>query len=148
MSVRFSLGKLSKKGTRNAKGSFIIELVKRARRPDGLPDVTTMSDRETARRLMEIDGVGPWVAGEALVYHLGRADVMVSGDLTLRNMMNVRAALPSHPLREGRPSLSRAARASSLWLRGASSPPYWSAHFMGRPLASSRHLFSIALHLP
>ena len=29
-------------------GSFIIELVKRARHPDGLPDVATMSDRETA----------------------------------------------------------------------------------------------------
>jgi 3-methyladenine DNA glycosylase/8-oxoguanine DNA glycosylase len=88
VSVRYSLGKLSKKGTRNAKGSFIIELVKRARRPDGLPNVVHMSDRETARRLLEIDGVGPWVAGECLVYHLGRADVMVSGDLTLRNMLN------------------------------------------------------------
>ena len=63
-------------------------LVALARRADGLPDVATMSDRETARRLMEIDGVGPWVAGEALVYHLGRADVMVSGDLTLRNYIN------------------------------------------------------------
>ena len=55
---------------------------------DGLPDISTMSDRDVARRLMEIDGVGPWVAGECLVYHLGRADVMVSGDLTMRNMLN------------------------------------------------------------
>jgi 3-methyladenine DNA glycosylase/8-oxoguanine DNA glycosylase len=88
VSVRYSLGALTKKGDRNGKGKFIIELVKRARRPDGLPDVATMSDRDAARRLMEIDGIGPWVAGECLVYHLGRADVMVSGDLTLRNMLN------------------------------------------------------------
>jgi 3-methyladenine DNA glycosylase/8-oxoguanine DNA glycosylase len=88
VSVRYSLGALSRKGERTGKGRFIIELVKRARRPDGLPDVATMSDREVARRLMEIEGVGPWVAGGCLVYHLGRADIMVSGDLTMRNMLN------------------------------------------------------------
>jgi len=88
VSVRYSLGALSRKGTRSGKGGFIIGLVERARRPDGLPDVATLSDRETARALMAIDGVGPWVAGEALIYHLGRADIMVSGDLTLRNMLN------------------------------------------------------------
>ena len=88
VSVRYSLGALSKNGNRSGKGRFIIELVKRARRADGLPDVATMSDRDVARRLLEIDGVGPWVAGECLVYHLGRADVMVSGDLTMRNMLN------------------------------------------------------------
>jgi 3-methyladenine DNA glycosylase/8-oxoguanine DNA glycosylase len=88
VSVRYSLGALSRKGERTGKGRFIIELVKRARRSDGLPDVATMSDRDVARRLMEIEGVGPWVAGECLVYHLGRADIMVSGDLTMRNMLN------------------------------------------------------------
>ena len=50
------------------KGKFIIELVRRARRPDGLPDVATMSDRDVARRLMEIDGVGPWVAEPQTVH--------------------------------------------------------------------------------
>ena len=91
VSVRYSLGQINKKGPRagkrSAKGAQIIDLVRRYR-ADEMPDLSECSDREAAKRLSEILGVGPWVAGEVLMHFLGRADIMLSGDLTVRNYLN------------------------------------------------------------
>ena len=44
-----------------------------------------MSDEAVERRLTEISGVGPWTAHGFLIIALGREDVVLPGDLALRN---------------------------------------------------------------
>lgn len=38
--------------------------------------------------IMDIDGIGGWGAGQILMHHLSRADVLLYGDLTVRNYLN------------------------------------------------------------
>ena len=47
-----------------------------------------MSDRDAARVLHNIEGIGDWCAGRVLQDFLGRADIMLYGDLTIRNYLN------------------------------------------------------------
>jgi len=50
------------------------------------------SDREAAKMLVGqwggIKGIGEWSAGSVLMHFMGRADVMLYGDLTIRNYIN------------------------------------------------------------
>ena len=46
------------------------------------------SDREAAQMLVGLQGIGDWSAGGVLMHFLGRADVMLYGDLTIRNYLN------------------------------------------------------------
>jgi len=46
------------------------------------------SDREAARMLMNLKGIGDWCAGGVLMHFLSRADIMLYGDLTVRNYLN------------------------------------------------------------
>jgi DNA-3-methyladenine glycosylase II len=55
---------------------------------DGTLSVETLdelSDEEVEARLTEISGVGPWTAQGFMIIALGRADVVMPGDLALRN---------------------------------------------------------------
>ena len=87
VSVCYSLGAESKAGQRSGKGSFILNLVEMAR-TGTFPDLQHLSDRAAAREIKKIRGVGDWVAMQCMLHFLGRADMMVSTDLTLRNMLN------------------------------------------------------------
>ena len=46
------------------------------------------SDREAAKMLTELNGIGHWSAGGVLMHFLKRADIMLYGDLTIRNYLN------------------------------------------------------------
>jgi DNA-3-methyladenine glycosylase II len=43
-----------------------------------------MSDAELEQRLTEVRGIGPWTVHMLLIFHLGRPDVMPTGDFAIR----------------------------------------------------------------
>lgn len=73
---------------RSGKAPFIIDTVEMFRTPGVVPDISTLSDAEAAKLLHEFPGVGDWVCGRVLQELLRRADVMLYGDLTIRNYLN------------------------------------------------------------
>jgi len=76
-------------GFSNAKAGFIVSLVEdfESGKISG-EGITKASDREAAKLLMELKGIGDWCAGGILMQFLGRADIMLYGDLTVRNFLN------------------------------------------------------------
>lgn len=46
------------------------------------------SDREAAAMLAKIKGFGDWCVGQVLIHLLRRADIMLYGDVTIRNTLN------------------------------------------------------------
>jgi DNA-3-methyladenine glycosylase II len=61
-----------------------------AERFDGrlsLAKLRELPDEEVAARLTEVPGVAPWTAHGFLIIALGRQDVVLPGDLALRNAM-------------------------------------------------------------
>lgn len=50
--------------------------------------IAKASDRQAAKMLMELKGIGDWCAGGVLMQFLSRADIMLYGDLTVRNFLN------------------------------------------------------------
>jgi hypothetical protein len=74
-------------GKVNGKAPFILQLVRKFKNGE-VPDVATLSDREAAKMLRGFQGVGDWVAGRVLMDFLQRADIMLYGDLTIRNYLN------------------------------------------------------------
>lgn len=51
-------------------------------------ELAAASDRRAMAMLMALKGIGDWSAGEILMHFLARADVMIYGDLTIRNYLN------------------------------------------------------------
>ena len=80
-------------GNSKAKAEFIIGLVEHFEQGKiSGAAMAKASDREAAKMLMGtwggIKGLGEWSAGSVLMHFLGRADVMLYGDLTIRNYIN------------------------------------------------------------
>ena len=71
------------------KATFIISLVKdfKSGKISG-EKIARASDREAAKMLTELKGIGDWCAGGILIHYLSRADIMIYGDLTVRNYLN------------------------------------------------------------
>jgi len=71
------------------KASFIVSLVEDFESGKiSAEQIAKASDREAAKMLMELDGIGDWCAGGVLMHFLSRADIMLYGDLTVRNYLN------------------------------------------------------------
>lgn len=68
-----------------------------------------LEDAEVIRELTRIKGIGPWTAQMYLLFALGRADVMATGDLGLQN-----AAMRLYGLRQ-RPDAARFERLAQPW---------------------------------
>ncbi len=49
-----------------------------------LRDAHGLSDEELVARLTEVHGIGPWTVHMLLIFHLGRPDVMPTGDFAIR----------------------------------------------------------------
>lgn len=49
-----------------------------------LRDAHGLPDDELITRLTEVRGIGPWTVHMLLIFHLGRADVMPTGDFAIR----------------------------------------------------------------
>jgi 3-methyladenine DNA glycosylase/8-oxoguanine DNA glycosylase len=47
-------------------------------------EIPTLSDDELATRLTAVRGIGPWTVHMLLMFHLGRPDVMPTGDFAIR----------------------------------------------------------------
>lgn len=76
-------------GFSNAKAGFIIDLVRDFKIGRvSVRKLVNASDREAAKMLTELSGIGDWCAGGILMHWLGRADILLYGDLTVRNYIN------------------------------------------------------------
>lgn len=49
-----------------------------------LADAARLGDEELVARLTEVRGIGPWTVHMLLIFHLGRPDVMPTGDFAIR----------------------------------------------------------------
>lgn len=49
-----------------------------------LRDARRLADEELVTRLTEVRGIGPWTVHMLLIFHLGRPDVLPTGDLAIR----------------------------------------------------------------
>lgn len=71
------------------KASFLIALLKDFESGKiSAAKIAKASDRQAADMLMNIKGIGDWCAGGILMNFLSRADIMLYGDLTIRNYLN------------------------------------------------------------
>lgn len=60
-------------------------------------DLDQLTDAEVAARLTAIHGVGEWTAQMFLMFHLGRPDVLPTGDHGIRRGMEAAYGLPKLP---------------------------------------------------
>jgi DNA-3-methyladenine glycosylase II len=85
-------------GLSRAKVSFLQDLAERAN--DGrldLDSLAELSDEDVIATLTEIKGVGPWTAEMFLIFHLGRPDVVSTGDLGIRRAVQIAYGLDDLP---------------------------------------------------
>ena len=76
-------------GYSKPKADFIISLVENFNtgRISG-EKLAQASDRESIAMLTQLQGIGEWSAAQVLMHHFKRADVLIYGDLTIRNFIN------------------------------------------------------------
>jgi DNA-3-methyladenine glycosylase II len=85
-------------GLSRAKVAFIRDLAQRI--DDGRLEVSALgglSDEDVVAALTEIKGVGPWTAEMFLIFHLGRPDVLSTGDLGIRRAAQLAYGLDDLP---------------------------------------------------
>jgi DNA-3-methyladenine glycosylase II len=85
-------------GLSRAKVSFLRDLAERIE--DGrlnLSRLADLSDEDIIAALTEIKGVGPWTAEMFLMFHLGRPDVISTGDLGIRRAVQIEYGLEELP---------------------------------------------------
>jgi 3-methyladenine DNA glycosylase/8-oxoguanine DNA glycosylase/superfamily II DNA or RNA helicase len=71
------------------KASFLISMVRDFESGKISGDkIAKASDRQAAKMLMGLKGIGDWCVGVVLMRFLSRADIMLYGDLTIRNYLN------------------------------------------------------------
>jgi DNA-3-methyladenine glycosylase II len=81
---------LRKAGLSAAKVEFLRDLAKRVE--DGRLDLkrlTRLSDEDIIAALLEVKGIGRWTAEMFLIFHLGRPDVVSTGDLGIRRAVQI-----------------------------------------------------------
>lgn len=72
-----------------AKANFLISMVNDFKSSKVSADkVAAASDREAARMILGLRGIGDWCAGGVLMHCLRRSNIMLYGDLTVRNFLN------------------------------------------------------------
>jgi DNA-3-methyladenine glycosylase II len=85
-------------GLSRSKVGFLTDLAERA--ADGRLDLAALadlSDEDVIAELTEIKGVGPWTAEMFLIFHLGRPDVISTGDLGIRRAVQIAYGLDDLP---------------------------------------------------
>lgn len=85
-------------GLSRSKVNFLLDLAGRIddRRLD-LARLADLSDEDIVAELIEIKGVGPWTAEMFLMFHLGRPDVVSTGDLGIRRAVQIEYGLDDLP---------------------------------------------------
>jgi DNA-3-methyladenine glycosylase II len=85
-------------GLSRSKVSFLLDLAERIE--DGrldLAGLADLSDEDIVAALIEVKGVGPWTAEMFLMFHLGRPDVLSTGDLGIRRATQIEYGLDELP---------------------------------------------------
>jgi DNA-3-methyladenine glycosylase II len=85
-------------GLSRSKVSFLRDLAERA--SDGRLDLGRLAelpDEDIVAALIEVKGVGPWTAEMFLIFHLGRPDVISTGDLGIRRAVQIAYGLDELP---------------------------------------------------
>src|SRR4051812_12606633 len=85
-------------GLSRSKVNFLRDLAKRLE--DGRLDLqrlVQLPDEDVIAELTEIKGVGPWTAEMFLIFHLGRPDVVSTGDLGIRRAVQIEYGLDELP---------------------------------------------------
>jgi DNA-3-methyladenine glycosylase II len=62
-----------------------------------LQELPSLSDEEVIERVTAVKGLGEWSAHMFLMFHLGRPDVLPTGDLGVRHGMRITYELPELP---------------------------------------------------
>lgn len=75
-----------------------------------LPAARQMPDEELLARLTEVRGIGPWTVHMLLIFHLGRPDVLPTGDFAIR--LAFRKLYP----KRGEPSPEQIVRHARAWV--------------------------------
>jgi DNA-3-methyladenine glycosylase II len=89
---------LRKAGLSRSKVSFLRDLAERV--GDGRLDLgrlRDLSDEDVISELIEVKGIGAWTAEMFLIFHLGRPDVVSTGDLGIRRAMENTYGLDALP---------------------------------------------------
>jgi DNA-3-methyladenine glycosylase II len=89
---------LRKAGLSNAKVEFLRDLA--ARVTDGRLDLQRLKDlpdEDVVAELIQVKGIGLWSAEMFLIFHLGRPDVVSTGDLGIRRALQVTYGLDDLP---------------------------------------------------
>jgi DNA-3-methyladenine glycosylase II len=85
-------------GLSHAKAAYLRDLAEHI--VDGeLPvdRLADLPDEEVSERLLAIKGLGPWSVDIFLMFHLGRPDVLASGDLGIRKAVQIQYGLKELP---------------------------------------------------
>ena len=85
-------------GLSRSKVSFLTDLAERI--DNGRLDLGSLAelpDEDVIATLTEIKGVGPWTAEMFLIFHLGRPDVISTGDLGIRRAAQIEYGLDDLP---------------------------------------------------
>ncbi len=89
---------LRKAGLSNAKAEFLRDLASRV--DDGRLDLDRLgelSDEDVIAALIEVKGIGRWTAEMFLIFHLGRPDVVSTGDLGIRRAVQLAYGMDELP---------------------------------------------------
>ena len=72
-----------------SKAGFIVSLVSdfKTGKISG-EKIAKASDREAARMLLGLRGIGDWAASQVMMNFLSRANILLYGDVTVRNFLN------------------------------------------------------------
>jgi DNA-3-methyladenine glycosylase II len=89
---------LRKAGLSRSKVSFLRDLAERA--SDGrlkLRRLGELPDEDVIAQLLEVKGIGRWTAEMFLIFHLGRPDVVSTGDLGIRRAVQIAYGMDELP---------------------------------------------------
>jgi DNA-3-methyladenine glycosylase II len=85
-------------GLSRAKVEYLRDLAERVENGElDLKRIAELPDEDVIAALIEIKGVGRWTAEMFLIFHLGRPDVISTGDLGLRRAVQIAYGLEELP---------------------------------------------------
>jgi DNA-3-methyladenine glycosylase II len=85
-------------GLSRAKVGFLRDLATRIAEGElDLKQLPELSDEDVIAELIQIHGVGRWTAEMFLIFHLGRPDVVSTGDLGIRRAVQIEYGLDELP---------------------------------------------------
>jgi DNA-3-methyladenine glycosylase II len=90
--------RLRSAGLSNSKAAYLKDLAARVASGElDLEHIAKLADEDVVADLTEIKGIGRWTAEMFLIFHLGRPDVISTGDLGIRRAIQIAYELDDLP---------------------------------------------------